>query len=337
MPWAEPDADADVMIPVLTPVRPYLPSPVPLLSARDRPGIRLDREAAAGRLALVRPGVYAPAGQWQGLPPWDRHLARVHAVALLHPDAVFCFESAAALMGLPVFGDPAFVHVLSPTSTSRQAGGVRTHSTSDAREVIDLGGVLATAPAEVAVDLARSRHGALALAVADAVLHTDPGVTLEQLVARNEARSSSRGRRRARWALHRADGRAQSPLESVSRAVVEWLGFPPPELQAVVTTARGDYILDMRWPRAGVGGETDGRIKYDGSHGDPARVVWEEKRREDELRRHLSGLARWGWAEVLEPMTLRRILVAAGLHPIAPIRTDELFSLRAALYGPSAR
>jgi hypothetical protein len=325
------------MVAVLPLTPQLLPSPVPLLRARDRPGVRLDREAAAGRLALVRPGVYAPLAPWHALAPWDRYLARVHAVALTRPEAVFCLESAAALLGLPVFGEPPFVHVLSSTATSRESAGIRTHSTSEAREVVDIGGILVTAPIEVAVDTARARHAALALAAADAVLRADPTASVEQLVARNESRATSRGRRRARWALHRADAQAQSPLESVSRAVIEWLGFPPPELQAVVTTALGEYALDMLWRHVRLGGETDGRVKYDGRYGDPAQVVWDEKRREDELRRHLADLARWGWPELREPMTLRRILMAGGLQPIAAMRTDELFSLRAALFAGLAR
>src|SRR3546814_15194574 len=91
------------MIPVLPLSQQLVPSPIPLLRTRDRPGVRLDREAAAGRLALVRPGVYAPATAWRSLRAWDRYLARVPAVALTHPDAIFCLESAAALLGLPVF------------------------------------------------------------------------------------------------------------------------------------------------------------------------------------------------------------------------------------------
>jgi hypothetical protein len=305
--------------------------PVPMLLTRDHPGVRLDREARAGRLVAIRPGVYTPSQAWSALAPWDRHLARVYAVAAVLPDAVFCHESAAALLGLPVVGEPATVHVLSATATARETAGIRTHTTTDERELVDLGGILVTSAVEVAVDTARSRHAAIALSVADAVLRADGTSTVEQLVARNEARTTSRGRRQARWSLHRADPRAENALESLSRAVVEWLGFPPPELQHVIRTALGDYALDLAWPRLGIGAETDGRWKYDGRFGDPRDALWREKQREDELRRHLSGLARWGWAELAEPMTLRRILVAAGLAPVAPMRTDELFSLRAAL------
>jgi hypothetical protein len=321
------------MLPVLSFDADHAASPVPLLRAADRPGVRLDREAALGRLVAVRPGVYAPAAQWRELTPWDRYLARVHAVALVSPHTVFCLESAAVLLRLPVIGEPALVHVLSTDGTARESGGIRMHTTTDAREIVEVAGLLVTSPVEVAVDIARTRHAAVALAVADAVLRTQPTATVEQLVARNEARASSRGRRRARWALHRADGEAATALESVSRAVVEWLGFPTPELQHVVATELGEYALDLAWPRAGVGAETDGRLKYDGRYGAAADVVWAEKRREDALRRHLTGLARWGWAELHEPLALRRILIAAGLQPVAPVRTDELFALRAALNG----
>jgi len=321
------------MIPVLPLTQSLHPSPIPLLLARDVSGVRLDREAAAGRLAVVRAGVFAPADAWRELAPWDRYLARVHAVARQQPEAVFSHESAAALLGLPVFGDPGTVHVLSGHGTAREAAGIRVHTTTDARELVDIGGVLVAAPVEVAVDLARGRHPAVALAVADAVLRLDPLASVEQLVARNEARSSSRGRKRARWVLHRADARAATALESVSRAVVEWLGFPEPELQIGVATGIGEFVLDLGWPDVGVGGETDGRLKYDGRYGDPADVLRREKQREDALRRELTGLARWGWAELREPMALRRILLSAGLTPVRPIRSDALFSLRAALAG----
>ncbi|WP_460775160.1 hypothetical protein [Microbacterium sp. GXF7504] len=323
------------MIPVLPLSQSLRPSPVPLLRPSDTRGVRLDREAAAGRLVTVRPGVFTPSDEWRTLAPWGRYLARVHAVALQQPDAVFSHESAAALLGLPLFGDPDVVHVLSGHATARETAGIRVHTTADARELVDIGGVVVTSPVEVAVDLARARHPAVALAVADAVLRLDPLASVEQLVARNEARSSSRGRRRARWVLHRADALAETALESVSRAVVEWLGFPAPELQVVVATAVGDFTLDMRWPDAAIGGETDGRLKYDGRYGDPADVVWREKQREDALRRELKGLARWGWAELRDPMSLRRILLAAGLRPVAPLRSDSLFSLRSALAGGS--
>jgi len=91
------------------------PCPVGLLSHADRP--HPERDLARGTLVKIRAGVYAPAFEWNELPPWERYLCRVHAVAMLQPDAIFVLESAAALAGLPVFGDPAAARTgSSPTS-----------------------------------------------------------------------------------------------------------------------------------------------------------------------------------------------------------------------------
>lgn len=291
-----------------------LPSPAPLLRAHDmhRPDLALRR----GDIVRVHRGVYAPALAWQTLPPWDRYLTRVHAVALLMPDAVFALESAAALRGIPLVGEAAEVHVLrGAEGTSRQAERVRVHTCRGGVEVTGEGGILTTGPIETAVALARVRNPALGLSIADATLRAHPDLSPEVLVAHNELAPSSRGRRLARWALHRADPRAETTLESLSRAAIEWLGFAAPELQWLV---RGGAAVadraDFAWPDIGAVGEADGLLKYDGRFGDPVRAVQDEKRREDRIRRRVHGFARWGWADVREPERLGAILDAAGVR-----------------------
>lgn len=249
------------------------------------------------------------------------------------PDAVFSHESAAALHGLPGFGDPVMVHLLrDPSGTARTIGGVRTHTTEVPRELMELGGVGLTTPAETAVDIARTRHGAHALAVADAVLRLDTTMTAERLVATNEARGSSRGRRQARWALHRASGVPESTLESVSRAAIEWLGFPDPVLQQWFTSRSGERDRsDMWWPEDKVAGEADGDLKYDGRFGDPAMLLRTRRRRDGRLREHVRSVAHWAWEEVARYAQLRSILLGAGLRRIRPEDTARLFELQRAL------
>lgn len=87
--------------------------PVALIRRRDG-GRGIDHAVRQGRLRRVAAGVYAPAAAWAALKPHQRYLARVHAYALVHPDAVFAFESAAVLCGLPVIGEPDEIHVLVP-------------------------------------------------------------------------------------------------------------------------------------------------------------------------------------------------------------------------------
>src|SRR5699024_1517039 len=58
-------------------------------------------------------------------------------------------------------------------------------------------------------------------------------------------------RQRLRWqrAWDFADPRAESPLESESRAVLHELGFPLPTLQRVIHTRFGTFRLDMCWEK----------------------------------------------------------------------------------------
>lgn len=277
----------------------------------------------------VARGTYAPAVLWRELTPWDRYLARVHAVAAARPGCVFSHESAAVLLGLPVIGEPADVHVLAgPAATGGDRGGLRVHTTHDAREVLVADGISLTTAAECAVDIARSRHEAVGLSVADAALRTHPELSPEMLVARNEARASSRGRRRARWALHRATADAESTLESVSRAVIEWLGYPEPALQTVFDRDRSDFW----WPDARTVGEADGDLKYDGRFGDASSLLRNRRLRDARLRQAgARRVAHWGWSDAVEYASLDGILSGAGLRRVRPMDTHRLATARAAL------
>src|SRR5690606_15050604 len=62
-------------------------------------------------LHRIRHRGYCRASEWPALQPWEGYLVRVHAVAAIRPDAVFSHESAAALLGLPLFGEPRDIHL----------------------------------------------------------------------------------------------------------------------------------------------------------------------------------------------------------------------------------
>lgn len=306
------------------------PSPIPLLPSAAV--AHAEREVADGRLVRVRRGVLAPAVAWSELAPWDRYKARVHAVAMTRPDSVFCLESAAALLGGPVFGHPREVHVLDgPEANARLVDGVRRHTTAQDRLIVEVGGMLMTSFADTAVDIARARHGALALAVADASLRLDPSASVEALVTLNESRLSKRGRRLARWPLHRASKDAETALESVSRAVIEWLGFGEPLLQREFHT---DGVLDrcdMWWEDARVVGEADGGVKYDGSLQPAADAIRREKARDRRLLAHADHVVHWSWSDVSKIDPLRALLLRAGLRQRHPEASRELYALTALL------
>ena len=94
--------------------------------------------------------------------------------------------------------------------------------------------------------------------------------------------------RRAAGRVALADGRAESPLETRGGCGSSGPGFPTPELQVEIRAGgpagRASSTRGSTTPAVAV--EFDGRVKYtDPWRGrSPERVLWEEKRREDELR-----------------------------------------------------
>lgn len=325
---AEPGGHSERML-VPSAVAPSIvPSPIALLRAGDVP--HAERSLSRGELVRVRRGVYAPGDLWRALPPWEKYLARVHAFALLAPGAIFSHESAAALWGMPVLGDPVTVHVtVPPSSAARETGGVRTHRATDPPQSAATSGLLVVAPGETAVTLARHRHPAYGLAVVDATLRRYPTATLAELNGDNETRDSSRGRRHARWALDRADEKRESVLESVSAAAIEWLGFPLPELQKPFPgLAGGLYRADMWWPDRRLVGEPDGESKYDGRFGDPAELLRARHERDRALRAAgAAAIAHWGWTDVALISPLRQLLTGHGLRPVHREDSGRLASL----------
>lgn len=313
------------------------PCPVPLLRAADLP--HPERAISRGSVVRVGRGVYAPWESWHALTPWDAYLTRVHAVAARDGGVVFSHESAAALLGMGVLGDPRVVHILLPGgSRSREAGGIRTHTTDVQRDIIEVDGILMTSPCDTAVTLARHRHPAAALGAADAALRVAPWLSVADLIEDNESRISSRGRRVARWAIDRATPLAETMLESVNRAVIEWLGFPAPVLQRLFETEGWTDRTDFLWEESLLVGEVDGMLKYDGRFGDPVAVLQRRGDRDARLlSRHVRAVAHWGWRETVSVDPVRAILVGHGLRPQRPAATAELHTLRRLLSPSVAR
>lgn len=239
------------------------PSPVPLILRAETSNAA--RDVRAGELVRVTRGVYAVAELWRKLAPWQRYLARVHAVARTIPEAVFILESGNALRGLPVFGEPPDVHaVLTAPAKSHTLTGVRIHSTERMPAFEMLDGIPVATPSELAVAIGRDRHPAVGLAVTNAILRQGPALTVATLAAVSAQRPTTRGVRALEWVLDRATPVPESALESVSLACVEWLGFPTPELQVWFRGPEmgDDDRVDFWWKQWGVAGEADGEVKY---------------------------------------------------------------------------
>ncbi|MDE0545733.1 hypothetical protein [Microbacterium sp. C7(2022)] len=290
------------------------------------------RPHAQPQLHRVRHGVYAQADEWATLAPWGRYLARVHAYALTSSSAVFALESAAVLHGLPVFGEPSSIHLFDPDrKRSVRYGDVEVHTSRDSREISPIGRtrLLATSLPETVVDLGRVLSPARGLAVVDASLSARMGhaCCLDQLASIAAAQCARRGVRVLEWLWARASGVAESVGESVSRAVIEWCGFDEPALQEEFHFEGETDRPDFFWRHGAMVGESDGYGKYDGDAEKIKSALIREKTREDRLRRHLGGFARWDMRDAVRVDPLAQKLLAAGVQVVADPQRAMLATL----------
>lgn len=148
--------------------------------------------------------------------------------------------------------------------------GERTVISSDLMEVR---GIRATTPLRTALDLGRLLRRDQALAALDAMLRVG-GFTLDQLLAEIERFKGFRGVRQLRALAPLADGRAQSPGESILRLRWYDAGLPRPQLQIeVILDARTVFYLDIGLEELLFAAEYDGErfhsaeadVEYDGT------------------------------------------------------------------------
>lgn len=302
--------------------------PLTLHLTREQPTFahRPDRDRALHR---VRAGVYVDFAEWAALSPWDRYLVRVHAVARTWSSPAFMLESAAALHRLPVFNEPREIHILSPDGTSWREGDVVVHAARDGRDLVSVEGFLLTSLAETALDLCRVLPPAFALAVADASLRRllPRGQALD-LSERGRSQANRRGLRQLDWVQERATSLSESTGESVSRAVIEWLGYEEPELQQKFFYEGVHDRSDFYWRRLRMIGESDGYGKYDADSVEDAKAHFiGEKLREDRLRRHEDGFVRWDWSDTVRWRPLDAKLGAGGLVAVRPQQRAMLATL----------
>lgn len=309
--------------------RAVLTPPAPLITREEARMLGVPISAASH--LIVRRGLYVPRQAYLSLRPWEQYALRVHGYIRRHPDAVLCLESAAVLHGLPLFRHPRDIHVLAPhAERSQRIGDVCIHTSADARDIMRIAGVRVTGLLDTVVDLARAVAPARALAIADSALSPAQGggVRLADLRAKAEEQQNRRGRARLRWVCARADGRAESPAESVSRAVIEWSGFEHPELQREFGYEGRRDRADFHFPSNGTIGEADDWGKYELDAPERAAVhLRDEKRREDRLRRNGHPVARWDLADAWRVAPLVTALRGAGLTPQHPPQPAMLATL----------
>ena len=192
------------------------------------------------------------------------HAVAATAAALVRPGQVISGRSGAVLHGLPTFRVPAVPELgAGPALRPGRAGSAHLWTaTLGGVEVTSWFGAPVTTVARTVVDCARHDRWDGIMA-ADAALR-DGLVTpaeLERAVSRAEGWPYVR---RARAVIALADGRAESPLESITRLRVAESGLPVPELQVWIRDPSSGrrFRVDGLWRDQRVVLEIDGGGKY---------------------------------------------------------------------------
>lgn len=283
-----------------------------------------------GELVRVHRGAYVSAQAWGGMDARERCRQRVLAAGLAsRTRPILSHQSAAAVWGIPIVGhDARVIHVVSTVAAgTRTEHGFRKHAAQLAiDDVVERDGVRVTSLARTLIDLARDDTFPAAVVAMDWGLRREGdehagAVDIDGLQVYFEQVSGSRHRRKVHRVLEFASPLAESPGESLSRAVMHELRVPAPVLQLAVSDRRGRIgVTDFAWPEFRLLGEFDGMVKYTRGMARPGESVEDilvrEKLREDRMRATGRAMVRWVWSDALNPARLHEKLVAAGL----PIR-----------------
>lgn len=215
-------------------------------------------------------------------------------------------HSAAVIWNLPMLTSwPGEVHFLTERhSGGRSEPGIRKHALGiDAVDVAVRDGLQVTTIERTVVDLATVLDLKSAVAVVDRALFAERFGRMPTLTTKAKLRETwermlpFRGSVRAAAIIEFGTHLAGSPNESGSRVNIALNGFPRPELQRRFLVEGHQRETDFYWEEHDAIGESDGKGKYF----DPRlrggltteQVVYEEKLREDALRRQVRHFTRW--------------------------------------------
>ena len=175
-------------------------------------------------------------------------------------------------------------------------------------EIIEVDGLLVAIPERSALDAARIASfeaGVVLMDGARRLAAFDVDLCAELLERQRDWHGSVRASR----VLHFSDPRAATVGESRSRLLLARIGVPRPDLQRPVFDAVGRLIgiTDMYVDEIRTAVEFDGKLKYGRAlyeqtgrleDVDLGAVVWDEKRREDQIRDEGNEMVRIVWHEL---------------------------------------
>jgi hypothetical protein len=257
---------------------------------------RLTRAVQRGFLVRLRRGAYAEPELegWTGSLDLLRVGQRGVAAALRVPASTISHSAAVALHGLPLLALPEAPCITLRPGLRTRPWNLHVHRQPIRPEHLDQTSELRlTSVVRSCIDHAREHGTAAGLVAADAALHNGLCTEADLTAMYDDLCRGGAGLAEGRTLLSLLDGKAESPLESISRLALRDL--PTPRTQVGIHSIDGRFIarVDFYWESTGVVGEADGRIKYTDD------ALWQEKRREEQLSQAGLVVVRWGWSDAL--------------------------------------
>jgi predicted transcriptional regulator of viral defense system len=261
---------------------------------------RIDTALRNGRLVQLSRGVYARADAAKKArreAGGEYRLQVAGALAAAGTDVVVSHQSAAVLLAIDLLDQGGREVTMTGPGDRGWHGRTGTHRYAiamPADHVTTAFGFPVTTAARTVIDLARTLEFRAGVVAADSAL-------LKKLTTKADLRSvvaalpRRPGIARAAEVVEFADGRAESPLESIGRAGFRDCGLPPPELQIQLGSAYEPIArVDFYWKQYRTAAEADGAMKYDSDPGLARRQL----RRDHLLRAEGYEIVHFTWQDI---------------------------------------
>jgi predicted transcriptional regulator of viral defense system len=261
---------------------------------------RIDAALRSGRLIPLSRGVYARADaakKARSNADGDYRLRVAGALAIAGADVVVSHQSAARMLGINLLDEATSeITITGPTERGwhSRAGTHRYAIDVPADQIAVQFGLPVTTAARTVIDLCRQMDFRAGVVAADSALH-------QRLTSKTELRSVIEklprrpGIARAVEVIEFADGRSESPLESIARVVIRDCGLPAPELQISLGGIDEPVArVDFYWKKYRTAAEVDGAMKYDQ---DPGRAI-RQLRRDALLRAERFEVVHFTWRDI---------------------------------------
>lgn len=290
----------------------------------------LRRKIQRGDVVKPARGMYARDPYWRALSKPRRTLHVMRTMQSLHPNWVFCHESAAVAFGLPVSHEKlGEVHVaMSRSQRNANSKGIRWHVVEH-DELAVVQGLRVTSLPRTAFDCMRTSDFKQALAIADGALRSSGRRSSSFVSCFRRIGGNLAGTAHAVRTMRYADARSESGGESIARAAMIRQGFALPELQVDLPQPMNhqrSFRVDFLWNRLDGGrviGEFDGMQKYEDEAmlggRSSLRALADEQHREAQLTLYGMPIVRFSYHDVMDDRRFVELLDRYGVP-----RSDEV-------------